>query len=70
MSSVQDLQAGIQLKETMMAEELKKCPFCGGKAISFCFLNNIDIEIRCEDCRIVMSAKFVPDLSKAWNTRK
>jgi len=50
-------------------DELKPCPFCGGKSVVFCLSNMISIEIRCESCRIVMSNKYVPDLKTAWNTR-
>lgn len=40
-----------------MMEELKPCPFCGGKAKAFKWSATCEIEIVCqnEDCRVLQS---------------
>lgn len=57
-------------ESTYHTMKLLECPFCGGEAMLFILKpDQLEKEIRCRECRIVMSNRFVPDLLKAWNTR-
>ena len=49
--------------------ELLKCPFCGGKDITYFF--DITSGFVCEDCGVALDGfKTYEEAIKAWNTRK
>ena len=54
-----------------MAEELKPCPKCGGRAVEFHYeLDEFSSYVKCEDC--LLQTKFydnMDDSYNAWNTR-
>lgn len=52
-----------------MSEELKPCPFCGGKNISYS-THQIGIAVGCDSCGAVCEIKGSKDqCAEAWNTR-
>lgn len=52
-----------------MNEELKPCPFCGGKAMSHPYSKD-DFTIYCKDCKAEIGWREKEEAIKAWNTRK
>ena len=56
----------------MSEDELKPCPFCGGKPIGpelDGFSTYTEYWIDCEACEIVMARRGESELIKSWNTR-
>lgn len=52
-------------------EQLKKCPFCGGKAFEYRSGLQFSLcEIICKDCGCRTERMAVADAYAAWNTRK
>lgn len=66
----------------MSNEELKPCPFCGGKAVCSAFATDYPTEhsrayIQCENCgaeihkdgRVPETKKMQNEITKKWNNR-
>lgn len=55
-------------------EQLKPCPFCGGKAVRMSFLDDVGTRyVGCKKCDAVISFGMCPtegNLRKRWNKRE
>lgn len=57
-----------------MADELKPCPFCGGKPALCCTRDesdNFDRDyfVTCDNCSIAIHEEYSSEAIAAWNTR-
>lgn len=50
--------------------ELKRCPFCGERAMITTYLGTTEVDIECCDCSCKITGCNKEDAIKAWNTRK
>ena len=53
-----------------MTEELKPCPFCGGKPIAYDMLESLSIcTVECSSCDITVEGRTTEATATKWNTR-
>lgn len=54
-----------------MSEQLKPCPFCGGKAVRDCteYKHGATYSVLCEECGVEVTRFAEIEAIKAWNRR-
>lgn len=53
-----------------MTEELKPCPFCGGKPLAYDMLESLSIcTVECSGCDITVEGRTTQAAATRWNTR-
>ncbi len=70
-NAMHDEAAALIAQMQARVDELKPCPFCGGKAISWTFTECgfARSSVHCDDCNIRYYRRTEAEAIEAWNTR-